>query len=167
MDVHRVVCQVAEAVVVVIAGTERGRGCRVSFRLETPVKGGGAFTPSWGGSVVVSFGYLVHGDGGGAGEGVAEGDRLILKEQGGWSGRGGRGGVILTRSGRLGGRAAVGVYRWRRMVADVGTRGDARPLSLHGTVCVLVDGGGGGVGSGWGGGGCGNRLARDVSSLTL
>ena len=69
MDVHRVFCQVAEAVVVVISGTERGRGCRFSLRLETPVKGGGAFTPSWGGSVVVGFGYLVHGDGGGAGGG--------------------------------------------------------------------------------------------------
>ena len=69
MDVHRVVYQVAEAVVFVIAGTERGRGRRFSLRLETPVKGGGAFTPSWGGSMVVSLGYLVHGDGGGAGEG--------------------------------------------------------------------------------------------------
>jgi len=69
VDVHRVVCQVAKAVLIFIAGTERGRGCRLSFRLETPVRGGGAFTPSWGGSVVVSFGYLVHGDGGGPGEG--------------------------------------------------------------------------------------------------
>jgi len=61
VDVHRVVCQVAKAVLIFIAGTERGRGRRLSFRLETPVRGGGAFTPSWSGSGVVSFGYLVHG----------------------------------------------------------------------------------------------------------
>jgi len=69
VDFHRVVCRVAKAVLIFIAGTERGRGCRLSFRLETPVRGGGAFPPSWGGYVVVSFGYLVHGDGGGPGEG--------------------------------------------------------------------------------------------------
>ena len=89
VDVHRVACQVAEAVVVVIAGTERGRGCRFSFRLETPVKGGGAFTPSWSGSGVVSFGYLVHGQGGGAGEGVVRG-RLFEFERCGPSCRGKR-----------------------------------------------------------------------------
>jgi len=68
VDVHRGVYQVAEAVLIFIAGTERGRGCRFSLRLETPVKGGGAFTPSWGGSVVVRFSYFVHGHGGCAGE---------------------------------------------------------------------------------------------------
>ena len=69
VDVHRGVYQVAEAVLILIAGTERGRGCRFSLRLENPVKGGGAFTPSWGGYVVVSFAYFVHVHGGCDGEG--------------------------------------------------------------------------------------------------
>jgi len=68
VDLHRGVCQVAEAGPIFIVGTEGGRGCRFSLRLETPVKGGGAFTPSWGGSVVVCFAYLVHGHGRCAGE---------------------------------------------------------------------------------------------------
>jgi len=69
VDVHRVVCQVAKAVLIFITGTERARGCRLSFRLETPVRGGGAFTPTWGRPVVVRFGHLLHWDGGGPEEG--------------------------------------------------------------------------------------------------
>jgi len=89
VDVHRVACQVPKAVLIFIAGTERGRGCRLSFRLETPVRGDGAFTPSWSRSGVVSFGYLVPGQCGGAGEGVVRG-RSFEFERCGPSGRGKR-----------------------------------------------------------------------------
>jgi len=69
VDVHRGVCQVARAVLIVIACRERGQFCSFSLRLETPVQGDGAFTPAWGGSVAVSFAYLVHGHGWCCGEG--------------------------------------------------------------------------------------------------
>ena len=87
VHVRRVVCQVAEAVLIFIDGTERGRGCRFSFRLETPLRGGGAFTPSWSRYGVVSFVYLVHGQGGSAGEGVVRGRSFEF----GWCGPSGRG----------------------------------------------------------------------------
>jgi len=86
---------VAEAVFIVIAGTERGRCCRSRLRLETPVKGDGATMPSWSRSRVVRFGYLLHGQGGGAGEGVVHG-RLNLNGAGRAVAASGR--VILTWS---------------------------------------------------------------------
>ena len=61
-------CEVAKAAVVAFGGTERDRGSRTRSRLETPVKGGGACTPPWSGSLVVSCGYLDSGRSGVAGE---------------------------------------------------------------------------------------------------